>query len=123
MTVGCITAQTKTKMSKVLTGEFFTKEVIEAAGLTIVQFKTEWNGGCQIMAPIYEELSKSYSTKAEFFTLDTEEEKTLADEFRIMELPTILFFKNGELIDHVVGLTPKNMLISKIENAISNNDN
>ena len=110
-------------MNKVLKGESFAKEIIEAAGLAIVQFKTEWNGGCQIMAPIYEELSKSYSSKARFFTVDTEEEKLLIEEFRIMELPTILFFKNGELIDHVIGLTPKNMLISKIENAISRNDN
>jgi len=110
-------------MNKVLKGEAFAKEIIEAAGLTIVQFKTEWNGGCQIMAPIYEELSKFYSSKARFFTIDTEEEKSIAKEYRILELPTILFFKNGELIDHVVGLTPKNMLITKIENAISNNDN
>src|SRR6478609_6089787 len=109
-------------MNKVLKGESFTKEIIKTRGLAIVQFKTEWNGGCQIMAPIYEELSKFYSSKAKFFTMYTEEEKPLAEEFRIMELPTILFFKNGELIDHVVGLTPKNLLISKIENAISNND-
>lgn len=110
-------------MNKVIKGESFTKEVIEAAGLAIVQFKTEWNGGCQIMAPIYDELSKSYASKARFFTLNTEEEKPLTEEFRITELPTILFFKNGEIIDHIIGLTPKIMLISKIENALSNNDN
>ena len=110
-------------MNKVLKGESFTWEIINASGLAIVQFKTEWNGGCQIMAPIYEELSRQYSTKARFFTMDTEEEKPLTEEFRIMELPTILFFKDGELIDHVIGLTPKNMLISKIENAISGSNN
>ena len=106
-------------MNKVLKGESFTREIINASGLAIVQFKTEWNGGCQIMAPIYEELSRQYSTKAKFFTIDTEKEKTITKEYRVMELPTILIFKSGELIDHVTGLTPKNILIEKIEQAIS----
>ena len=106
-------------MNKVLKEESFTKEVINTSGLAIVQFKTKWNGGCQIMAPIYEELSRHYSTKAKFFTIDTEKEKTITKEYRVMELPTILIFKSGELIDHVTGLTPKNILIEKIEQAIS----
>ena len=110
-------------MNKVLKGEAFAKEIIEAAGLAIVQFKTEWNGGCQIMAPIYEELSKQYATNARFFTIDTEKEKSITKEYRIMELPTILIFRNGELIDHVTGLTPKNMLITKIEDAIAGINN
>lgn len=123
MTVGYIAAQTGTKMNKVLNGESFTKEIIKARGLAIVQFKTEWNGGCQIMAPIYDELSKHYSSKAKFFTIDTEEEKSIAKEYRIMDLPTILIFRNGELIDHVTGLTPKNVLITKIEDAIAGVNN
>ena len=109
----------RNQMNKVLKGESFTKEIIKASGLAIVQFKTEWNGGCQIMAPIYEELSRQYSTKAKFFIIDTEKEKMITKEYRVMELPTILIFKSGELIDHVTGLTPKNILIEKIEQAIS----
>lgn len=105
-------------MNKVLKGEAFAKEIIEAAELVIVQFKTEWNGGCQIMAPIYDELSKQFASKAKFFTIDTEVEQAIAKEYRIMELPTILFFKDGELIDHVKGLLSKNLLALKIEEAI-----
>lgn len=105
-------------MNKVLKGEAFVKEIIEAAELVIVQFKTEWNGGCQIMAPIYDELSKQFASKAKFFTIDTEVEQAIAKEYRIMELPTFLFFKDGELIDHVKGLLSKNLLALKIEEAI-----
>ncbi|MEP6847051.1 MAG: thioredoxin domain-containing protein [Panacibacter sp.] len=106
-------------MNRILKGKNFTKEIIEAKKVAIVQFKTKWNGGCQIIAPIYEELSRSYATKAKFFTIDTQQEQLLAKEYGIVELPTILFFKSGELIDHVVGLAPKNILITKIENAIA----
>jgi thioredoxin 1 len=106
-------------MTKSLNGKNFTEEIIQAGGLSVVQFRTKWNGGCQIIAPIYEELSRLYAAKANFFSIDTEREKQIADEYRIVELPTILFFKNGRLIDHVVGLAPKHTLITKIEDAIA----
>jgi thioredoxin 1 len=107
-------------MNRRLTEKNFTKKIIKSHGVAIVQFKKEWNGGCQIIAPIYEELKRSYAAKASFFTIDTEKQKKLADNYRITELPTILFFKNGALIDHVTGLTPKHVLIEKIEGAIIN---
>lgn len=107
-------------MNRALAEKDFTKRIINNNGIAIVQFKTEWNGGCQIIAPIYEELSRFYAAKASFFTIDTDEQKKIADSYRIMELPTILFFKNGALIDHITGLTPKHVLIEKIEAAISN---
>ncbi|HWK08144.1 MAG TPA: thioredoxin domain-containing protein [Puia sp.] len=98
----------------------FKKEVMESSNghLSLVQFKTEWSGACQIIAPVYEELSKCYNGIADFFSIDVEQEAGMEKEFGVLELPTILFFKNGELVDHVVGLTPKNTLISKIENAL-----
>ena len=97
----------------------FKKEVIESTRLALVQFKTEWNGACQIISPIYEELAKSYKGQANFFTVDVEKETGIDNEFGVMELPTILFFKSGEVIDHVTGLTPKNVMITKIENALT----
>lgn len=108
-------------MNRALKGESFAKEIIEAAGLAIVQFRSEWNGGCQIMAPVYEELSKHYSSKARFFTINAEEEKAIVKEYRVTELPTIMIFRQGELIDIIIGLTAKNILITKIEAAISGN--
>ena len=101
----------------------FKKHVIESTNLTLVQFKTEWNGACQIAAMIYADLAKSYKGVANFYTVDIEKENELDSEYGISELPTILFFKSGEVIDHVVGLIPKNILISKIENALINSAN
>lgn len=105
-------------MSRTIGKTQFKKEVIDSTHLSLVQFKTEWSGACQIIAPVYEELSKCYSGIADFFSIDVEQEVGMEKEFGVQEFPTILFFKNGELIDHVIGLTPKNTLITKIKNAL-----
>jgi len=55
--------------------------------------------------------------------VDVETEKGIEKEYSIMELPTILFFRSGKIVDHAVGLTSRNILISKIENAIASNNN
>jgi thioredoxin 1 len=108
-------------MSKKLTKQEFKKEVMESQGLSLVKFKIEWSGACQIIFPIYEELSKSYTGMVNFFTIDVEKESGIDKEYGVMEIPTILFFKRGQIIDHVSGLVPKNVVISKIENALSLN--
>jgi thioredoxin 1 len=105
-------------MSRTIGKTQFKKEVMESTHLSLVQFKTEWSGACQIISPVYEELSKCYNGIADFFSIDVEKEAGMEKEFGVQEFPTILFFKNGELIDHVIGLTPKNILIAKIENAL-----
>lgn len=97
----------------------FKKEVLGSCSLTLVKFKSDWNGACQIIAPVYKELAKYYKTEVNFFVADVETTSSLEKEFGIIELPTILFFKHGEVIDFAAGLTPKNILIAKIENALS----
>ena len=87
--------------------------------LSLVKLKTEWSGTRQILKPIYNDLANSYKGIVGFFTIDVEVEKGIEAEYGIMELPTILFFRDGKIIDHAVGLTSRNILITKIENAIS----
>jgi thioredoxin 1 len=106
-------------MSRMITKIRFKKEVLENGNLSLVQFKTEWSGTCQIVAPAYEDLAGSYKGVADFFSVDVEQEAGIDKEFGVLEFPTILFFRNGELIDHVIGLIPKNILRKKIENALS----
>lgn len=110
-------------MSRKITKQEFKKEVMESPALSLVKFKIEWSGACQIIAPIYEELSKSYTGIANFFTIDVEKETGIDKEYGIMEIPTILFFKDGKIVDHVSGLVPKNVVITKIENALSSINN
>jgi len=108
-------------MTKQINVQEFQKQVIENMNLSLVQFKKEWSGACQIITPIYEELARSYKGVAEFFAVDIEKESGLDKRYGVMEVPTILFFKGGRIIDHAIGLIPRNLLISKIENAISRN--
>ena len=105
-------------MNQIISKTDFRKEVIDSTGLALVQFKKEWNGACQIISPIYQELAKSYKGQAKFFTIDVEEEAGIDYLFGVIEYPTILFFKSGDVIDHVTGLISKNMMISKIESAL-----
>src|SRR3954467_13815240 len=95
---------TNQTMNKIITQKEFKREVVESRTLSVVHFKTEWNGACQIIAPVYNDLARTYKGHANFFTVDIEKEKKLVDELGIIEAPTILFFKSGRVIDHAVGL-------------------
>lgn len=106
-------------MLKELTKESFQNEVLKNDHLKIVQFRNQWNGTCQIIAPIYEDLARSYEGRADFFQVDIETQKDLEQEYGIIEVPTILFFDHGRLVDYSKGLIPKNSLIQKIEDALN----
>lgn len=97
----------------------FTEKVLNEQGIQVVEFYAEWSGTCQMMAPIYKELSAYYSSSVSFFTVDVEESPMLKAEFGVIELPTILFYKNGAMIDFVNGIISKNALIAKVENALN----
>jgi thioredoxin 1 len=107
------------KMNKQVGKKNFRQTVIESGCLSLVQFKKEWNGASQIIEPVYNDLARAYNGVVDFYTVDVEKEAGLDTEYGVIDIPTILFFKGGKIIDHAIGLTPKNILISKIENAIS----
>jgi thioredoxin 1 len=106
-------------MMKALSIGNFKKEVIKSTMLSVVEFKKEWSGACQIIEPVYRDIANSYDDKVNFYTVDVEKEKGLDKEYGVMEIPTILFFKSGEVIDHTIGLVSKNILIGKVENALT----
>lgn len=104
---------------KAVTKENFKSVVLENSKISIVQFITEWSGVWQIMEPVCNELSKTYKSKISFFTVDVEGEKKLGHEYGVREIPTILIFKSGKIVDHSIGLTSKNELLSKIKFALN----
>jgi thioredoxin 1 len=106
-------------MNRSISKKEFKKTVIDNTSLSLVQFRTEWSGACQIISPVYDELAKSYTGQVNFYTVDVEKEKGIDNEYGVMELPTILFFKSGHIVDHITGLIPKNLMIAKIENALN----
>jgi len=79
-------------MNLQITGKELKKEIAENLNLLLVHFKTEWNGACQILAPVYDDLAYAYTGTAKFFTIDAEKNKTVVHEYGVIEVPTILFF-------------------------------
>ena len=81
----------------------------------VVDFWATWCGPCRMVAPIIEELAKTYDGKAVIGKCDVEECEDLTAEFGIRNIPSILFFKNGEVVDKVIGAQPKAKFVEKIE--------
>jgi thioredoxin 1 len=90
-------------------------ETIRNNQLVVVDCWAPWCGPCQMVAPIIEELAKQYAGKVLFGKLNVDENSLVAMQYGIMGIPTLLFFKNGELIDRIVGAIPKQMLEQKIK--------
>ena len=110
----------KIKRIQMIQQNNFDPASLESSTLSLVQFKSEYNGACQLLHMIFKDLQLTYNGVANFFTVDFEKEKELSNSYGVMEIPTILFFINGKIIDHTVGLTSKNILVDKIESALAN---
>ncbi len=97
------------------TSSTWDKDVLGAKGLVMVDFWAVWCGPCRIIAPTIEELAKDYAGKITVVKLNTDENPEVASKYKIMGIPTVIFFKNGEKLDQVVGAVPKSQLKSIID--------
>lgn len=98
-----------------LTDSNFKQSVLDNEGVTVIDFWAEWCGPCRMIAPIIEELSKEYEGKALIGKLDVDNNPEVSMKYGIRSIPTILFLKNGEVVDKQVGATTKAVLASKLE--------
>ncbi|NPA10686.1 MAG: thioredoxin [Epsilonproteobacteria bacterium] len=90
-------------------------DTIKNAKVAVVDFWAPWCGPCRMIAPIIEELSEEFKDKGVVVgKINTDEEQDLAMQFGIRSIPTVLFFKDGELVDHMIGAAPKNFYEDKI---------
>ena len=93
-----------------ITSENFEIEVISSPVPVVVDFFATWCGPCKMLSPIVEELADEYGEKLRFCKVNVDDERELALKFGITSIPTLLFFKNGKLINTVVGYRDKNQL-------------
>jgi len=110
-------------MTPAIKGNYLKQEILENKVLSVVIFESEWNGSCQIVAPILDDLATKYENTINFYKIDIDEEKEIAYEYGIMDLPTILFFQNGEVVDHIIGLSSKHIIQEKIEHVLFPSNN
>ena len=101
-----------------VTNDTFDQEVLKASTVVMVDFWATWCGPCKIVAPVVEELAKEYEGKAKFAKVNTDENSDLSTKYSIRGIPTLIFFKDGEVKDQIVGAVPKAQLKSKIDSLI-----
>jgi thioredoxin 1 len=102
-----------------LTSATWDIEVLKSQGVVMIDFWAAWCGPCRIIAPTIEELAKEYAGKIKVCKLNTDENPDIASRYKIMGIPTVIFFKNGEKVDQIVGAVPKPQLKSRIDTFLS----
>lgn len=103
-------------MAKILGKDNFNDTI--ANGVTLVDFWAEWCGPCRMQLPILEEVAEEIGEKATVGKINVDHELELAQRFGVQSIPTLILFKDGEIVDKMVGVQAKETLVDKINNAL-----
>jgi len=102
-----------------VTDATFESEVVKSDVPVLVDFWATWCGPCKMIAPVLMELAEEYDGRLKVAKLDVDNNNATATQFRIMSIPSLLFFKNGEKVDQIIGAYPKQHFVEKIEQILS----
>ena len=100
-------------MAKIATNTSF-DELLQSEKLVIVDFWATWCGPCRMLSPLLDEVEAEMADKIEVVKVNVDDADEIAMRFRIMSIPTLLFFKNGAMVGRSVGAMPKSALVDKI---------
>ena len=96
----------------------FKSEVVESDTPVLVDFWAEWCGPCKVIAPVVEELAKDYEGKIKFGKVNVDDHNMVASEYGVRSIPTLLIFKNGAVVNQIVGAVPKEKITAILNTVI-----
>ena len=91
------------------------KEIINSGKPVVIDFWAEWCGPCRMVGPLVEELAKEYEGRVEIGKMNVDDNVETPETYGIRNIPTILFFKDGQLVDKQIGATQKTVIATKVE--------
>lgn len=101
-----------------VTDATFEKEVLQSEIPVVVDFWAVWCGPCKAVAPIMEEIATNYEGKIKVAKVDVDHNPQVAVKYGIRSIPTTMFFKNGQIANHIIGAYPRAHFIDKVESVI-----
>ena len=96
----------------------FKSEVVESDAPVLVDFWAEWCGPCKVIAPLVEELANDYEGKIKFGKVNVDDHNMVASEYGVRSIPTLLIFKNGAVVNQIVGAVPKEKITAILDTVI-----
>jgi len=102
----------------VLTNDNFEQEVLKSDKPVLIDFWAQWCGPCRAVAPVMDELANDYNGRAKIAKVNVDEQGELAAKFRIMSIPTVMLFKNGQVAEKIIGARPKAEFVSILDKNI-----
>lgn len=102
-------------MAKILNNSQFYDKVRTSNKLVVMDFFATWCGPCKMLTPIFESLSQEMGEQVDFAKIDIDRSLEIAQEYKIVSVPTMIIFKNGKEVQRIVGFLPKEQIKSKIK--------
>lgn len=102
----------------VITDETFETQVLKCSTPFLLDLSAEWCGPCKAIAPVIEELAKEYSGRIAFGTLDIDKSPKVPTQFMVRSIPTLLLFKNGQVLGQLTGAHPKPRIVELLNKSL-----